>query len=71
MGMRPNHDFRGSRTIERAVCDLCGDEIYTINGGRHTGAGFVSFERLLDRHMEERHPNVSVLPDAGERQVAA
>ena len=71
MGMRPNHDFRQSPTVERAVCQLCGDEITTINGGRHTGSGFVSFERLLDRHMEERHPNVCLLAAASEQRIAA
>jgi hypothetical protein len=32
---------------------------------------FVSFERLLDRHMEERHPNVCLLPAVSERRIAA
>jgi hypothetical protein len=76
--MRPNHaartatviDFPEIRTTERAVCELCGDEISTINGGRDTGLAFVSFERLLDRHMEERHPNVCVLPAVSERLAA-
>jgi hypothetical protein len=69
--MRPDRDFPGIRTTERAVCELCGEEIATINGGRHTGLEFVSFERLLDRHVEERHANVCVLDDAGERRIAA
>ena len=41
MTMQPNHGFPGIRTTERAVCELCGDEITTINGGRHTGSAFV------------------------------
>jgi len=69
--MRPNDDFSGIRTTERAVCELCGDEITTIKGGLHTGSAFVSFEDLLDRHMEERHPNVCVLPAITERRIAA
>jgi hypothetical protein len=71
IGMRPDHDIRGVRTTERAVCQLCGDEITTINGGRHSGSAFVSFERLLNRHMEERHANVCVLPADSEHRIAA
>ncbi len=71
MTMGPNHGFPGIRTTERAVCELCGDEITTVNGGLHTGSAFVSFERLLDWHMEERHPNVCVLPAINERRIAA
>jgi hypothetical protein len=71
MGMRPHSDITEARTTERAVCELCGDEITTFNGGRRTGSGFVSFESLLDRHMEERHPNVCVLPAVDEHRIAA
>ena len=78
MGMRPDHvtrmalviGFPEIRTTERAVCELCSAEITTTNGGRDTGSAFVSFERLLDRHMEERHPNVCVLPAVSERPAA-
>jgi hypothetical protein len=69
--MRPEHDFPGIRTTERAVCDLCGEEITTVNGGRRTGSGFVSFEGLLDLHMEEQHPNLCVLPAVSEQRIAA
>ena len=69
--MRPNRDFPELRTTERAVCKLCGDEIITNNGGRHTGLAFVSFERLLDRHVEERHPNICLVPAISERRIAA
>jgi len=66
--MRPHNEIR---TRERAVCELCKEEISTVNGGRRTGVGFISFESLLDRHMAERHPNVSVLPDTGGQRKAA
>jgi hypothetical protein len=69
--MRPNRDFPEIRTTERAVCELCGDEIITYNGGRPTGLAFVSFERLLDLHVEERHPNICLVPAVSDRQVAA
>lgn len=59
------------RSTERATCELCGDVITTVNGGRHTGLGFLTFERLLDLHMEQRHPNVSLLPAPGESRQAA
>jgi hypothetical protein len=59
------------RSTERAVCELCGDMISTANGGRHTGLGFVPFERLLDLHMEQRHANVCVLPARGGLRQAA
>ena len=79
MAMRPNPatrmatviDFPEIRTTERAICELCGSEILTTNGGLHNSLAFVSFERLLDRHMEERHPNVCVLPAVSERRIAA
>ncbi len=71
MGMRQDHDLHAIRTNERAVCELCGYQMQTINGGRHTGLAFVSFESLLDRHMEERHPNVCVLPVVSEQRIAA
>jgi hypothetical protein len=60
------------KTEERAVCTLCGEVITTTNGGRSVGGVFVSFERLLDLHMEQRHANVCVLPQRGEvlRQAA-
>ena len=67
----PNHleatiatpiEGRAIRTTERAVCELCGAIISTTDGRRHTGLTFISFERLLDLHMEHRHPNVCVLP---------
>lgn len=54
-------EFPGIRTTERAVCELCGGTVATTNGGWHTAVGFVSFERLLDAHMADRHPNVCVL----------
>jgi hypothetical protein len=60
-----------SRTTERAICELCGDMISTVNGGRHTGSLFLSFERLLDLHMEQRHANISVLPVRGDLRQAA
>jgi hypothetical protein len=59
------------RSTERAVCELCGTVIATTNGGRHTGLGFVPFERLLDMHMEQRHPNLCVLPAPSEYKIAA
>ena len=55
----------------RAVCELCGQVITASNGGRHTGLIFLPFERLLDMHMEQRHPNVCVLPIPGENGKAA
>jgi hypothetical protein len=58
-------------STERAVCELCGDVVSTVGGGRHTGLGFVPFERLLDLHMEKRHPNVCVLPVRDEWRKAA
>jgi hypothetical protein len=58
-------------STERAVCDLCGAVIATTNGGRHTGLVFLPFERLLDLHMEQRHPNLCVLPAPGEHRKAA
>jgi hypothetical protein len=66
-------DFREIGSTERAVCELCGGVIATTNGGRFTGLGFIPFERLLDLHMKERHPNVCVLPasDANGTAVAA
>lgn len=64
-------DFPEIRTTERAICELCGSEILTTNGGLHTSLTFVPFERLLERHMEERHPNVCLLPAASERRIAA
>lgn len=59
------------RSTERAVCELCGDVISTVDGGRHTGSAFLPFERLLDLHMEQRHANVCVLPVRGEWRQAA
>jgi hypothetical protein len=59
------------RSTERAICELCGDMISTVNGGRRTGQAFLSFERLLDLHMEQRHANVCVLPVRGEWRQAA
>jgi hypothetical protein len=59
------------RSNERAICELCGDVITTTNGGRHTSLAFLPFERLLDLHMEQRHPNVCVLPVRGELRQAA
>jgi hypothetical protein len=66
-------DFREIGSMEHAVCELCGGVITTTNGGRLTGLGFIPFERLLDLHMKERHPNVCVLPasDANGKAVAA
>lgn len=55
-------EFHEIRSTERAVCELCGGVIATTNGGWHTGLGFISFERLLDLHMKERHANVCPLP---------
>jgi hypothetical protein len=63
-------DFGEPRATERAVCELCGGVITTTNGGRHTGSGFISFERLLDLHMKERHANVCVLPADENRKAA-
>jgi hypothetical protein len=60
-----------AKSTERAVCELCGTVITTMNGGRHTGLLFVPFERLLDMHMEQRHPNVCVLPAPVEYRKAA
>ena len=59
------------RSVQRAACGLCGDVITTENGGRRNGSVFLSFERLLDMHMEQRHPNVCVLPASGEHRKAA
>jgi hypothetical protein len=59
------------RSTERAICELCGGIIVTKNGGLYTGLRFVPFERLLDLHMAERHPNLCVLPAARERKIAA
>jgi len=59
------------RSTERAVCELCGDVISTVNGGCHTGLTFLPFDHLLDLHMEQRHPNVCVLPARGELKRAA
>jgi hypothetical protein len=63
--------FAAVRTVERAVCELCSGIIATTNGGLHTGLGFIPFERLLDLHMAERHPNVCAVPPAQEHQIAA
>lgn len=60
-----------ARSSERAVCELCGEVITTTNGGWHTSLGFISFERLLDLHMQERHPNICVLPVLNEDKIAA
>ena len=60
-----------SRSTERAICELCGDVISTVNGGRHTGSLFLPFERLLDLHMEQRHANVCVLPVRDDLRQAA
>ena len=59
------------RSTERAICELCGDVISTVDGGRHTGSLFLPFERLLDLHMEQRHANVCVLPLRGDLRKAA
>ena len=64
-------EFPEIRSTERAVCELCGDVISTTNGGRRTGSVLVPFERLLDLHMEQRHPNVCVLPVRGGLRQAA
>jgi hypothetical protein len=58
-------------STERAVCELCGDVIATVNGGRHSGLSFLTFERLLAMHMEQRHANLCVLPASGEYRQAA
>jgi len=63
--------FPEIRSTERAVCELCGGVIKTANGGRHTGLGFISFERLLDLHMKERHANVCPLPVPVDHKKAA
>jgi hypothetical protein len=63
--------FPEMRSTERAVCELCGDVITTTNGGRHTGLIFLPFERLLEMHMQQRHPNVCVLPISAEHRKAA
>ena len=61
----------GFRSTQRAVCELCGDVITTTNGGRRMGPVFVPFERLLEMHMEQQHPNLSVLPPREELRPAA
>ena len=71
MDMQPIYEFPGIRTRERAVCQLCGEEIMTVNGGRRTGLEFLSFETLLQRHAQERHPNVCELRENRESRVAA
>ena len=77
--MKPKHipnigsvsEFPEMRSTERAVCELCGGVIATTNGGRHTGLGFLSFERLLDLHMKERHANLCPLPAPVDHKKAA
>ena len=77
--MKPKHvpgtgsvsEFPEIRSAERAVCELCGSVIATTNGGRHTGLGFISFERLLDLHMKEGHANVCPLPEPADQKKAA
>jgi hypothetical protein len=64
-------EFPEIRSTERAACELCGGVIATTNGGRHTGLGFISFERLLDMHMKERHANVCPLPALADQAKAA
>jgi hypothetical protein len=64
-------EFPEVRSTERAVCELCGGVITTMNGGWHTGLGFISFERLLDLHIKERHANVCPLPAAADQKKAA
>ena len=64
-------EFPEIRSTERAVCELCGGVIATTNGGRHTGLGFLSFERLLDLHMKERHANLCPLPAPEDHKIAA
>ena len=64
-------EFPEIRSTERAVCELCGGVIATTNGGRLTGLGFISFERLLDSHMKERHANVCPLPTLADQAKAA
>ena len=64
-------EFPEIRSTERAVCELCGGVIATTNGGRHSGLGFISFERLLDLHMKERHANVCPLPALADHKKAA
>ena len=58
-------------STEQAICELCGDVVSSINGGRYTGSVFLPFERLLDLHMEQRHANVCVLPVRGDLRKAA
>jgi len=64
-------EFHEIRSTEQAVCELCGGVVRTTNGGWHTGLGFISFERLLDLHMKERHANVCPLPPAAAHKKAA
>jgi hypothetical protein len=64
-------DFREIRPTERAVCELCGAVIVTTNGGVHTALRFVPFERLLELHMAERHPNLCMLPAPSRKAAAA
>jgi hypothetical protein len=59
------------RSTERAGCELFGGIIATTNGGLYTGLRFIRFERLLDLHMADRHPNICVLPLARDRKIAA
>jgi len=63
-------DFPEIGSTERAVCELCGGIIVTTNGGVHSALGFIPFERLLDLHMAERHPNICVLPTLVDRKAA-
>ncbi len=70
-GMGSVSEFPETRSTERAECELCGGVITTTNGGRHTGLGFISFERLLDLHMKERHANICPLPVPADHRKAA
>ncbi len=70
-GVGSASEFPEIRSTERAACELCGGVIATTNGGRHTGLGFISFERLLDLHMKERHANVCPLPAPVDHEKAA
>jgi hypothetical protein len=71
-GRRERDVIEGSEVRwTRAVCELCGEVITAPDGRRHTGLIFLPFERLLDLHMEQRHPNVCVLPIPSENRKAA
>jgi hypothetical protein len=64
-------EIAAMKTTEQAVCSLCGEFIMTTNGGRKIAGTFVTFERLLDLHMEQKHANVCVLPEQAQTMSRA